>query len=288
MSKDVIRGASVIVLGMHRSGTSSVAGACVRLGLTPPRTLLPAAPDNPTGFYESAYVNAVNDLILREAGFDWSDCLAFDPARFDTSARAALASMTAGVLQQEFGGAEAIVLKDPRLCVTLPLWLPALRRNKAALSVLLVLRHPAAVARSLARRDGMAPDRAVGLWLHHMVEAERVSRAIPRAVICYEQMLAGWRATLDRAGRLAGITWPEWDGGPRPDIDQFLRPADRAPLAEPPEGDRLMALAASVWRCLRMLHQDPMDVAAMWRLDEARVNLAEIRDAHGVRVARAA
>ena len=45
---------ALLVLGMHRSGTSSIAGAMVRLGGVAPLNLLPPADDNPKGFFESS------------------------------------------------------------------------------------------------------------------------------------------------------------------------------------------------------------------------------------------
>ena len=51
---------AVVVLGMHRSGTSAVAGVAVRLGLAGPATELPASGDNPGGFYESLPVVKIN------------------------------------------------------------------------------------------------------------------------------------------------------------------------------------------------------------------------------------
>jgi len=41
---------ALLILGMHRSGTSSLAGAMVRLGGAAPLNLLPPADDNPKGF----------------------------------------------------------------------------------------------------------------------------------------------------------------------------------------------------------------------------------------------
>lgn len=41
---------ALVVLGMHRSGTSSVAGALAMLGAQPPKTLLAPSDDNPKDF----------------------------------------------------------------------------------------------------------------------------------------------------------------------------------------------------------------------------------------------
>ena len=48
---------AVLVLGMHRSGTSSVAGALIRLGGAAPLNLMPPTEDNPKGYWESTLLN---------------------------------------------------------------------------------------------------------------------------------------------------------------------------------------------------------------------------------------
>ena len=50
---------AVLVLGMHRSGTSSLAGTLVKLGGTAPLNLVPADPDNTRGFWESLGPNGI-------------------------------------------------------------------------------------------------------------------------------------------------------------------------------------------------------------------------------------
>src|SRR5580698_9167015 len=93
---------AVIVLGMHRSGTSAVAGTAVRLGLTPPKRMLPPSRNNPTGYYEPEAVGALNELLLNAVGCSWDNCLAVEPDRFDGEAIAAAYDMTASIVREEF------------------------------------------------------------------------------------------------------------------------------------------------------------------------------------------
>ena len=79
---------AVLVLGMHRSGTSAVAGAVHLLGAEPPKHLIPAAADNPSGFFEATTVLGVNDWILKAGGSTWFDCLNFDPDSLPLRSRA--------------------------------------------------------------------------------------------------------------------------------------------------------------------------------------------------------
>lgn len=40
----------IVVLGMHRSGTSAITGSLEKMGVALPRDLWPAQEDNPKGF----------------------------------------------------------------------------------------------------------------------------------------------------------------------------------------------------------------------------------------------
>lgn len=62
-----------VVLGMHRSGTSSVAGALSHLGAAPPASLMPPKADNPSGFWESERISDFNEEILNSIGTTWLD-----------------------------------------------------------------------------------------------------------------------------------------------------------------------------------------------------------------------
>ena len=85
-----------VVLGMHRSGTSSVAGTLALLGAAAPRTLMGPAQDNPKGFWESQVVTAFNDRLLAAAGSAWDDWRALDATVLADPAwaEAALAKLT--------------------------------------------------------------------------------------------------------------------------------------------------------------------------------------------------
>ncbi|MEL5879436.1 hypothetical protein [Cereibacter sphaeroides] len=59
---------AVLVLGMHRSGTSMLGGVLDRLGCQGARTHLKAAPSNPKGYFESPEIMKLNDAILATLG----------------------------------------------------------------------------------------------------------------------------------------------------------------------------------------------------------------------------
>ena len=216
----------LVVLGMHRSGTSAVTGALAAMGASAgdPASLLDASPGNPRGYFERRDVVAANESMLarrvREQLGDELDDGAFDdpgtldgfawllgaflPADTGRQAGTGAVSDPAAclrALRREAPEAPALLLKDPRLCLTLPAWRPA----ASQWLVVLALREPAAVARSLAKRNGLRADTADALWRAHLRGALMHSRGLPRVAIDYDRLLAEPATTLDEvAGFLRG------------------------------------------------------------------------------------
>jgi hypothetical protein len=265
---------ALIVLGMHRSGTSAVTGAAIRLGFAPPRSPLAPTQDNPTGFHEPSAVVALNDMFLRFLGCTWHDCLSFDPARVNDAARAAALDRCVAILRREFAHQPAFVVKDPQLCLTLPIWMPALRALASEISALLVVRHPDEVAKSVFRRDRLSESDTTAVWLHHMLAAERMTRGMPRAVVLYEDLLRDWRGCMARAGRIANIMWPIPVDHVRADaVDVVIRSlrhhvagTGHVSVGRPPLRD----LINDAWLALRQLADNPASISVHERLDHVR------------------
>ena len=185
---------------MHRSGTSLVASILAEADIKPPPDLLPAHPvDNPGGYFESREVVRINNSFLVALGRSWSEpeplsehCFAGSEA---TRARAEIRAF----LRQCKPGNGGLLLKDPRLCRLMPLWLPELKSHYEPLVVVQVLRRADAVFRSLARR-AENPDTAKAaitcasksdlLWLHYNLELSRYARHGRHLVITYEDLLS--------------------------------------------------------------------------------------------------
>jgi hypothetical protein len=177
-----------VVLGMHRSGTSAVAGFLAKAGFYAGEEdeLLPAAEDNPKGFFERTDVNALNDHLLEELGGAWDK----PPSRAIVAERTpawrgrveeVLAGLDAGA------GNRPLVLKDPRISLLLPAWLPVLASRFA---IVLVDRNPVDVALSVRRRDKRPLYVALALWQIYCTEllAGLAGRRV--LVVRYENFVA--------------------------------------------------------------------------------------------------
>jgi hypothetical protein len=213
---------ALLVLGMHRSGTSSIAGAMVRLGGVAPLNLLPPADDNPKGFFESSVLVTLNDKILAAGGSHWEDWRQFDPARIDATAGLTLKGEAKSVLAGEFGNARLAVIKDPRMCRLMPFWSEVFQEANWSVRPILQLRSPLEVALSLNRRDGLPLGLGCLLWLRHVLDAEAGTRGTSRAVVDWNDFLSDPRRTLERVGEQLGVVWPRWSDAALAEIGEFV------------------------------------------------------------------
>jgi hypothetical protein len=148
---------------MHRSGTSAVAGFLAKAGFFAGENddLLAAAEDNPRGFFERTDVNELNDGLLAEVGGAWDEPPGRDRVAQNSEAWRPKVDELLGDLASQAAG-RPLVLKDPRISLLLPAWLPVLDERRFV--VLLVDRSPMDVALSMRKRDGRPLYVALALW----------------------------------------------------------------------------------------------------------------------------
>ncbi len=192
----------IVVLGMHRSGTSLVARALNLLGVELGEDLLPPGPDNPTGYWESQTIMDINEALLAALGMTWDSVLPIDPSEWDRPRIKELQLDALEKLRMRFAGKRLWGFKDPRTARLLPFWQTIFRHLDLDESYVLTIRNPLSVAKSLAspnrvdlyppayRKTGFTPEKAYVLWLEHMLSAFVYTEGKSRVVIDYDHLLA--------------------------------------------------------------------------------------------------
>ncbi|WP_338518917.1 hypothetical protein [Alteromonas gracilis] len=176
------------ILGMHRSGTSALASTLNSLGIPLGESLLDASEDNPKGYFENKAVQEFNETLLVSRGHGWDDVF-FDVADINELDYQRLVNSAVRILEKEFSCFEAFAVKDPRVCLLLPIWLDACRKLDIQPKAVLAHRHPLEIAQSLKKRNGMDTNNAISLWADHMFKAEFYSRGIERILVSYDDLL---------------------------------------------------------------------------------------------------
>jgi len=175
----------VLVLGMHRSGTSVATRLVNLVGPSTSIDLLGPTAWNPRGIWESASLIGFNDELLASTGRTWW----YPPPdgdRYDVTT-AGLGAFTASA-RNAFDRVHPDapwVWKDPRTSLMVPFW----RQVLGPVIGVLVYRHPLDVAMSLQRRNAMSPRFAVALWERYNRVILRHCQGMPMLVTSYDRLV---------------------------------------------------------------------------------------------------
>jgi hypothetical protein len=184
----------VMVVGMHRSGTSAVTRAINLLGVPLGREDdIYAADDNPSGHWESRTLCDLNDLILRAfGGFEMA--MPPMPRSWLTSRRAQSLRDVMRASFQDVYRTQRWLWKDPRTCLTLPLWREVLND----FCVVFVVRDAGPVTRSLNRREGWPMSLCYAVWDDYNRRALAGLSGLPVVRVDFDSMMNDPVAQVER------------------------------------------------------------------------------------------
>ena len=276
---------AIMVLGMHRSGTSALAGTLARLGAAPPRTLMSADQNNTRGYWESRPLMKLHDQILSSAGTRWDDWGRFNPSWLASPVAADFAERLSAAIREEYGNSHFILVKDPRICRFFPLWKQVLDEEGIKPKVIIPVRNPLDVASSLHSRDNLGINRALLLWLRHVLEAEYTTRGLDRAFTTYEGLVTDWKAEVTRLGGCLGVSWPKLSPSTELDVGEFLSGDLRhhdSPVPQASSEDELRGWVSSAYQSLLKFVSGPEDEGEMRKLDGIKGEFDRTSSIYGI------
>jgi hypothetical protein len=275
---------SILIVGMHRSGTSALSGVLSILGVRVPGEHIAPGDDNPKGFFENKQIAAFHDRLLQRLDSNWYDVLPLSETWDRSPIGGALADELADLIAHELASEPMFLVKDPRICQFVPLWADALARLNRRFVCILPHRHPLEVANSLHRRNGFSRSHSLMLWLNHVLAAEHSTRELQRSVVLFGDLLADWRPVVRKITADLDFEWPRDLMRVQDEIDAFLEPEMRhhrqgaGPLDQ---YDQLHEYAAEVWAAVQQLTTNAMDADAMAKLDQVRSGLRQATSLFG-------
>jgi len=194
----------ICITGMHRSGTSMVANLLHLCGvyLGNEDDLMPASADNQKGYWENREFSRLNDEILAALGGTWDIPPNATPGWVEENRLNALRAK-AEVLLEEFRDREPWGWKDPRNSLTLPFWDDLIKIRfllglTSNLKLVLCLRNPLEVFRSLRDREYTPSSEGYKLWLIYSQSVLNASLPGNRIITHYENYFRDPKAELHR------------------------------------------------------------------------------------------
>ena len=145
---------TLIVLGMHRSGTSCMTRIFNLCNVNLGKILMEAQIDNPKGFWENSLVFEINEKILKQSGGTWSNPPSSDELKVTFFDKLAMLAILYSCPNSVLG------IKDPRMLITWHAWKPLIKNY----CIVGIFRHPLSVANSLNKRNSLPNKDGLNLW----------------------------------------------------------------------------------------------------------------------------
>jgi hypothetical protein len=228
-----------MVVGMHRSGTSAVTRVINLLGVPLGRDDdIYTAEDNPSGHWESRTLSDLNEMILHLfGGFDFGP-----PPMHRSWPRSRRAEYLRSVMRATFDDVyrgDRWLWKDPRICLTLPLW----RQVLNDFGIVFVVREADPVARSLRRREGFPIVYCYALWDDYNRRAVAASSGLPVVTVDFDSMLEDPLRQVTLLSERLSSVGVQLNG----EIDTAAGSVHRSARPDPPSGSgRGQRLAATL------------------------------------------
>ncbi|PWV64470.1 rhamnan synthesis F family protein [Plasticicumulans acidivorans] len=219
----------IVVLGMHRSGTSAIARSLKALGVSLGNELFSAGFDNPKGFWEDKNCLEINNKLLEHLGSDYDQLAANWPAIKNDTIIEELTNKAIRTITQNLEKSGGIWgFKDPRTCRLLQFWKNVFSSTPCDASYIITLRNPLSVAASLAKRNQISAEKSHYLWLQHTLPAVAMTKGSRRVVVDYDLLMKSPLLQLQRIASALDLPIPDEDAPATIDyinhfIDQDLR-----------------------------------------------------------------
>jgi hypothetical protein len=180
---------AIIVLGMHRSGTSAISGVFSHLGVLMGKKLFKAQKGvNEKGFFENSLVVQLNERLFEKLESSWDDPLGAqkDIMKCDIAIELAMAKQ---LLVREYDKAIYWGIKDPRTSVLMQFWLKVFSDLKVKPHYLIMVRHPMDVFRSLEKRDQFSIEKSLILWVHYTLGSFENYHKDSHSIMLYDNLM---------------------------------------------------------------------------------------------------
>ena len=174
----------IVVLGMHRSGTSLISNYLKNKGINFGCNLLPAARDNPSGFFEDIDIAQFNESVLYVLNLPYNSIRNFPFFHNET-----VIQYGSELLKEKLINTNLFSFKDPRTARLINLWERIFNKLDCNFKFVFIFRNPISVAKSLYARNSIPFIKSYYMYLQHYIQALHYTKDKEKYFEDYEKLL---------------------------------------------------------------------------------------------------
>lgn len=264
---------ALIIIGMHRSGTSAVSGLLKDLGVFMGSDLFgPQKGVNEKGFIENSYIVKINETLFDERCTSWDDPLAHSfEFPNESSVDERFVARSRKIIQREYGRHQLWGMKDPRTTLNLTFWQNIFSEMEIKVHYLMMLRHPLEVASSLEKRDSYSLRKSLMLWLNYSLASYLLCPKDNLYILNFDKLLHEPKRVATELSEKFNISFPSSD---LDFVDSNLK--NQKDRNAPAVYDKLVNMAVKLYSELDSVNPDANQIDAV--KDEYREFLGSFDD----------
>lgn len=196
----------IVVLGMHRSGTSVITRALQVLGVELGNNLMaPIENNNSKGFFEDNDLVALNEKILNELQNEWFCTKSIAQTDVEYLHHCGYFDQAVEFMLNKVGSHPIFGIKDPRVAKLLPFWRDVFEHCQFEVSYILAIRNPLSVTKSLEKRDGLGLIQSYLLWYEYVISSLAFSDRCRRILVDYDLFMESPSDEINRISKDLGL-----------------------------------------------------------------------------------
>jgi len=203
---EIVNRKLIVILGMHRSGTSAITRALQVMSVNLGSNLMPPVEGvNPKGFWEDIDLNALNIEMLTAIGLSWDSLSIVTPAMVDKLIEKGYQIRALEMLAEKIELYGVFGFKDPRVTKLLPFWLKVFDGCDFPTQFVVSIRNPMSVVESLKKRDDFDREKSYLLWLESVVRSLVVVVDFEVVLIDYDNLISSPVRELSKISAMLGL-----------------------------------------------------------------------------------
>lgn len=186
----------IVVLGMHRSGTSTITRALQVFGIDLGDRLFPPLAPNPKGYWEDGDILGLNIEMLNFLHYKWQQVTQIHDTDVLRLEKQGYLLRAVELLRSKLEDKTIFSFKDPRVTQLLPFWKQVFMLGGWDVSYIIAIRNPLSIVKSLQKRDNFDTRYSYLLWLSYIVTALQHTVNEKRILVEYDRLLNDTESAL--------------------------------------------------------------------------------------------
>ena len=201
----------IVVLGMHRSGTSLMTGLLQIFGVYLGGDLMEAVSDrNPKGHFEHNRIYRINEEILTELDSSWDDIKGLPKNWHKLKRISEYKERIKRIIKEDFGKLDMFGLKEPRICILLPLYLEIFRELKIEPLFVIMMRKEIEVAKSLKKIYNLSLNKSLELYKKYNNNIEKYTKKKKRIYVEFDDLINNVEKVIDRIRKELNVSFRDY------------------------------------------------------------------------------